>query len=479
MRPKKDNRQVIALTLQGRQLAAVQLRFDRDDPIVEKAVTTAPEPDSATLKSALSLLRNKHDFSADAQIVVSAPPEALYFNKMEQEDPADSHAGRFPIAPSCLAAYELNARRKPSTTPGLTMCVNQSILKTTFSEWSDPSGSLHCDPGLLGLLELACLDNPQAFEPYGFLVDLQSERCQIALLQNRRILSVRSMPIVTSMIQEAAEAGWLIRELELIWRSLTGQVLPASMNLTLSCSSQVRFDPSGALRDGLMCRVMPLTVPAAVDISMLDRALKPEEFAVLGMALRSRKCQIGRRINLLSQPVTGQQPGSGLQQRIIAAGLILGIAALNLMGMGLRINRLQGSHDTLKEQTREAYMASFPEETQVIKPLDQAMAHLRALQEDLSDLSRHPSTHTPLTILGLLQERAPLPSSAQMNFFSVVDDQVSMQVHCASAGDLREWFDRLDKVKQFEDVQASPESDDRTDDDPPVVVHWRVRGTTQ
>ncbi len=474
------SKRCIGLDLQDQALHAVQVRLSGNRSILEKAVTLDLSDDNDAFKGALTQLVEQHGFSRRASIRICLPDEAVFVTSLPSEEIERTLAGhtesirRFvPFASDQLVMDRLDGNHEaesPGTSnPVITVDATQTealLQQVRKGPWR----SVQADIWPVAWVETALREKTQFFTPEGLLVGFRKGAALIALIEGSKIVLVRRLVLPDLPSADASLGEWLVRELEIAWRSVRGKLLPAGLPVGLIGPDEYKADISRQLSETLLCKIHCVGVPT----EPTSEPFEPQWWTALGLALRGLPGHHTRNFQLnpgQSNTVTQQRK----RQYLVAAGLVLAIAVVNLLGMGREMLQLQRQYTDLKNDIESVYLAAFPEEDQVIKALAQAGAHLAELQAERGDLSSGTGDYPdPVRLLARIHSCTPEEIPIEITFFTITADQARLSVYAENLTQAEHWIQALRELPGLTGLTVSDKKIDPQNGDVTMAVQFRV-----
>lgn len=388
----------IGIDIGSSRLCAVQILRIGKAFCIEKIFNTQIQRGIDSPSDILKTLVRKHGFNRRAAMAISVPNEAVFFRSMEtdfagleQIRTSRSFALEydFPIDPNetvaQLCSYRQMTAEKYSV---LTAAVARESLRDTF----DILLGAKMRPDLIETAVFAihstiALNHPEVRTGAAIIAHIAESYLTLAVAQDNSILMVRNFPIVdgsgdnTDADQERV-AEVLSLEAEIMWRKLFEGEIEQDTRVYLVTGDGNTTGLKAAIEKNLQCQTIVVNPYAKVLLKHLGR-IPTDIFVAEGLALRALAPDRTTGINFLEADNANIRPALNVKKEFaICAILVAAVAVVSLIGLFMRLAHLESRYAQVKNEMKEIFQRTLPEEKNIMNPLAQLEQKLQSLRKD-------------------------------------------------------------------------------------------------
>ena len=206
----------------------------------------------------------------------------------------------------------------------------------------------------------------------------------MAVTQDNNILIVRNIPIASGSENNVDEqlAELLSREAERTWRKVFGAEIEQGCKIYVAAAGR-NFDGLKAIvEENLNCQIA-VVEPYAEIKNPSEYKNDPATCIAEGLALRLLAPEKTTGINFLEADNSNMKPTLDLKKElVICVILAAAIAVVSLGGLFMRLSHLKTKYARVKNEIREIFQRTLPEETNIVSPVAQLEQKLKALRKD-------------------------------------------------------------------------------------------------
>ncbi|HCO94357.1 MAG TPA: hypothetical protein DIU00_10460 [Phycisphaerales bacterium] len=315
------------------------------------------------------------------------------------------------------------------------------------------------------------LNHPEIKIGAAIIAHLTESHLTLAFIQNNSVLIVRNFPIAcaydndTDSVEQQI-ANVLSREAKITWRKLFGTEIEQGTRIYLVAGDDNSTDLKDAIEESLHCPTTIVNPFARVLLKNLRRPGANISVAE-GLALRTLAPEHTAGIDFLEADNANPKPALNLKKElVILAILIAAITTVSLAGLFMRLSNLEAKYAEVKNELRESFQRTLPEEKNIVNPLAQLEQKLESLQQDYAIFGPiSGSAIGPLDVLYAITTSTPPEINIGLKDMLITTESVRLTATAKSFESPYSWQRRLQGVPQFStvdilgDIQREPESE--------------------
>ena len=471
----------IGIDIGSSYLRAVQIVRTGDELCIEKVFSVQTRRSKDSPPEILKRLSSKYGFDRRADIAISMPHNAVFFRNLETDSAGLEQIRQrnssvlehnFPIQPDEIVAQAYSYRRLPDEKYSV---LTAAVTRTSLRERINILAGAKMHPNLVEAAIFAthstvAVNHPEIAAGQAIIAYIDESCLTLAVTQNNNILIVRNIPIVSrsdnnidSVQQHVVEL--LTREAEVTWRKVFGEEIDQDSKIYLASGGDVSDDLEAAVKENLHCQTVIVEPYARVKCSPEhngDAAICVAE----GLALRALAPDKTVGINFLEADNADTKRTLDLRKELtICAILVAAIAVVSLVGLFVRLSHLETKYAHIKNEIREIFQRTVPEETNIVNPLVQLEQKLESFRKDYRLFaSFYPTNLSPLRVLHSITANTPSEGNIEIDDLLIATESVRLRGTCDSFESVYQWQRLLQKTPGFtlvdvQDVQKDPKGD--------------------
>ncbi len=470
-------------------LRAVQISRTGEQFSIEKVFSSQTRRSEDSPSEILRSLTGRFGFDRRADVAISIPNDAVFFKNLETDFATleQIRAGNFsvlehdfPIQPDEIIAQVCSYRpsaslRKQEGGPAdenwsvLTAAADRTSLYETLKILSGTKMHLRLvEPPIFAVHAAVVVNHPEIMTGQAVIAYIDECHLVLAVTDNDNILIVRHIPIVanaedsSSSLQEQI-AGLLSREVQVSWRRVFGTDLGQEAKIYLVTADASEYLQS-LIEENLHCQTTIVDPYAGVKAPAGYKADFPICVAE-GLALRVLMAERTKGINFLQAGICDMKPKLNLKKELTTcAALVAAIAVCWLVGLFVRLSILEADYARIKNQIRDVFQTTLPQEKNIVNPLVQLEQKLASFRKDYQLFaSFYPAALGPLEVLRSITVNVPSQANLKVDDLLIGADAVSVKGTCSSFESVYEWQRLLRglpgfKLVDVQNVQKEPKS---------------------
>jgi Tfp pilus assembly protein PilN len=473
-------RRCIGIDIGPSYLRAVQISRTGEQFHIEKVFSSQTRRSTDSPPEILRSLTGRLGFDRRADVAISVLNDAVFFKNLETDFATleQIRAGNFsvlehdfPIQPDEIVAQVCSYRRLPpgekwsvlvAATTRASLCEGLKILS---------AAKMHprlVESPIFAIHAAAVVNHPEIMTGQAVIAYIDECHLILAVTHDGNILIVRNVPIVANAdsssgsLQERT-AGILSREAQVSWQRVFGTDIGQEIKIYLVTAGDSEYLQS-LIEENLHCQTTVVDSYARVKTAADCKADFPICVAE-GLALRVLAPQLTKGINFLQAASADIKPKLNLRKELITCAALVGaIVVFWLFGLFVRLYLLEADYARIKNQIRDVFQTTLPQEKNIVNPLVQLEQKLQSFRKDYQLFaSFHPAALGPLEVLHSISVTAPSQANLKVDDLLIGADTISIKGTCNSFESVYEWQRLLRDVQGFrsvdvQNVQTAPKS---------------------
>ena len=470
----------IGIDISSSYLRAVQIMRAGEELRVERVFSTPIRRSTDILPDALRSLTGHHGFDRRAEAAVSLPHGAVFFRHvqtdlagLEQIRQGDSSAlqPNFPIEPEEIVTQVYSYRQLlDGNYSVLTAALNTESLRQRLSVLAEAKMYLNLvEAPVFAVHSAIVVNHPEIATGAALIAHVNESYLTLAVTKDNDILIVRNIPIVAwsdnnvdSVQEQIAEVLW--REAQITWQKAFGTGLEQDSRIYLVIGENSYNHLEALVEQNINCQVTIVDPSAELKSSpkcRVDGTLCVAE----GLALRLLAPDKAKGTNFLQAHDASKQPTFRPKRELaVCATLAVAIVVVWVLGLFLRLSYLETSYGRVKNEIREIFESTLPDEN-VVSPLVQLEQEFESFRRDHRLFAPfYPNSLSALDVLYNITESTPARTNVKVDDLLIGADVVRIKGTCDSFESVYEWERLLRKVPGFalvnvQDPEREPNSD--------------------
>ena len=471
----------IGIDVGSSYLCAVQIMRIGKDFCIEKAFDTQARRDTDSPSDILKTLVGKYGFDRRAAVAISVPNNTVFFRNLETDSVGfEQTAGRsssaleydFPIEPDEIVAQPCSYRQVDGEKDCL---LTAAVAKESLHETRDILLQARMQPDFIGAAVFAIhstimLNHPEIRTGVAIIAHLTESHLTLAVTQNNSILIVRNFPIVCASDNDTVSveqqvANVLSREAGITWRKLFGTEIEQDTKIYLVTGNDNTTGLKDAIEESMHCRTIIVNPYARVLLKNLRRPGANISVAE-GLALRTLALERTTGIDFLEADNAIAKPTLNIKRElVICVILVAAIAVVSLVGLFMRLSNLEAKYAQVKNEIKESFQRTLPEEKNIVNPLAQLDQKLQSLRKDYALFGPISGAGIgPLDVLYAITTSTPPEININLEDMLITTESVRLTGTSQSFESAYNWQRQLQNVPQFStvdirDIQREPEGE--------------------
>ncbi len=462
-------------------LRAVQIMRTEDELCIEKVFSTQTRRSKDSPQEILIQLSGKHGFDLRSDVAISMPHDAVFFRNLEtdfagleqiRQVPKSKLEHNIPIEPDQIVAQACSHRRLPDDKYSV---LTASVSKTSLNDRLNILAGAKIRPSLVetaifALHSTIATNHPEIAIGQAIIAYIDESYLTMAVTENNNILIVRNIPIFSrsddnydSMQEHAADL--LTREAEVTWQKAFGTDIEQETKIYLAFGGDVPGDLEAEVIESMRCQIVKVE-PYAIVKRSFEKNGDTGICVAEGLALRVLAPEKTVGINFLEADNADMKPTLDLKKElIICATLITAIVVVSILGLFVRLFYLESKYTNVKNEIRQVFQNTLPEEKNIVNPLAQLEQQLVSFRKDNQLFaSFYQTSLTPLKVLHNITTNTPSESNIKINDLLITTESVRLKGTCDSFDSVYQWQRLLQETDGFtlvdvQDPQRNPKGD--------------------
>jgi tetrahydromethanopterin S-methyltransferase subunit A/Tfp pilus assembly protein PilN len=452
----------IGIDIGSSYLCAVQIVRTDDEFCIEKVFGSQIRRSTDSPGEMLRPLFSSHGFDKHAEVAISIPHDAVFFRnlKTDSEGVKQISGGdfsalehNFPVEADEVIAQAYSYH--PLGDGKYSILTVASVRKSLRERLNIFAGAkIHpslAEAAIFAVHSTAVMNHPEIITGQAIIAYIDEHYITLTVTRDGEVLVVRSIPIITgpdddiNSIQERITQV-LSREARITWRKVFAVDIDQQADVYLITNSQSSDNIVSLIEEKLNSKAT--VVDCCAQIENLSQYKSDIPVCVAeGLALRILAPEKTKGINFLEADKTDTKPIVNLKKEFtVCATLIGAIIVFLLIGLFVRLLRLEATYANIKNETTEIFKAALPQE-KVVNPLVQLQQKIESFRKDsrlFTSLSV--SGLSPLDILNKISVDSPSRKNINVTDILIAADTVRINGTCDSFESVYQWQRFLQEV---------------------------------
>jgi Tfp pilus assembly PilM family ATPase len=477
--PRSSVKRCIGIDLGPDHMRAVQLSESSGQFLIEKTYSTQTRRYTDRLPSILRSLVVTHGFARSSAVACSMPDNAVFFrdietdsDNIEQYHQSFSEEHNFPIQAGEMV-WQVYSNRPLSENRFSTVIVaaNRQSLSKRIGMFTEANLHLKMIDAVISAIHAtAVINHPEIRTGSAVIAYISDSHLALAITKDGDMLIVRNVPVFTpasnnTIPAEEQLAEMLAREAQLTWRKVFATEIDPDSSFFLASDSAKSKVIEGLIQEKLSCRFIVIDPYARIKTTSEQKPDFPIALAE-GLALRFLIPDLTNGVNFLKADIKKSERVFNIKKEILTCTvLIAAIVILLLVGLFLRLSRLEAAYASTKSEINEIFKATLPDEYNIVNPVAQLEQKLQSFRNDYRLFTSFgPDTMGPLHILGTISANTPMAIGIKIEDMLITESTARLVGTCGSFESLYQWQKILQKTPAFrlvdvEDAHKQPGTD--------------------
>jgi Tfp pilus assembly protein PilN len=467
----------IGIDINRDKISIVQLCFTGGKFSLERASVreilesgSSEEKSATDIKALINSMLTEDNFDTSAKVTVTAPADRVFFQNFRTDLSANEDVQQlikfeleddFPIPFDELVAgicgsRELEGNDREYLIGAINRLELQGRLKTI------KQAHLKCSivtADVFAIYAAASLNYNLIDNTPSVIIHADNSRIILAISEKGRLVCVRHFNS-----QDLAQAQGdtpltpvqvLTREIEMTLRAILGPDTDTKRKVFISSNNNLLDDLFARLPEAMNCEVIALNLFAKIDCSGRQQP-NPDIVIATGLALIGTN-EIPDVLNFLAiDEFRSDQTVEIKRGLYIAGALLLVIGALLVAMLFYELNNLENRHELVKQQIREVFVQTLPEEKKIVNALAQMNEQLETSQAQYNALAAGISDRVlPLRILQVISEKITPDQNIRINDISMAPKLVQLTGVAPSFESVNNLKYVLHRMPEFDEVEQN------------------------
>ncbi|MBN1803783.1 MAG: hypothetical protein JW837_00905 [Sedimentisphaerales bacterium] len=469
----EENRTVnrsIGIDIGSSYLCAVQVARTNEEFCIEKVFGTQIRRSTDSPVEVLKPLFSRHGFDKNAKVALSMPHDAVFFRNLQTDSAGLEQISErnwsalehnFPVEPEEIVArpYSYN-RLEGEKYSVLTAASSRSSLQNRL----DILNQARMRPSLVETPIFAAystivVNHPEIKVGQAMIVYVDGRYVTLAVILNGGISVVRSIPVIIDNYKENKTvqkkiATVISREAKITWRKVFAVKIEQDIKVYIMTTGKYSDYMAELLEKKLGSETTVIDCCAKIENLSQQKDDMPICVAE-GLALRVLAPERTKGINFLEADKTDSESAVNLRKEItVCAALIGAIVVFSLIGLFLRLSRLEAAYASIKNETTEIFNTVLPDE-KIVNPLAQLQQKIESSRKDSRVFSAlSVSGLSPLDILNKISTNSPSRKNIKVDNILIASGTVRINGTCSSFEPVYRWQRFLQEVPGLENIEV-------------------------
>ena len=469
----EENRTVkrcIGIDIGSSYLCAVQMIRSDKEYCIEKVFGAPIRRSTDSPTEVLKPLFNRHGFDKQAKVAISMPHDAIFFRNLETDSVGLKQISErnfsalehnFPVEPEEIIArsYSYNHLKEEKYSV-LTVASSRASLQKRLNILSQAKmrPSLVETP-IFAAYSTIVVNHPEIRVGRTLVVYVDGRYVTLAVTQEGNISVVRSIPVIIDNYKENKTvkrkiAQVISREAKVTWKKIFGAKIQADTNIYLVTTGKYSDYMADLITKKLNSKTTVIDCCARIE----NLSQQEEDMPICvaeGLALRVLVSEQTKGINFLDTDRKDSEPPVDLKKEFkVCATLVGAIVLFSLVGLFLRLSRLEATYANIKNETTKIFRSVLPDE-KMVNPLVQLQQKIGASDKDsrlFAGLSL--SGLSPLDILDKISANSSSRKDIKVDNVLIAANTVRINGTCNSFESVYRWQKSLREVPGLENIDV-------------------------
>jgi len=444
-------------------IRAVQIVRNKNQYRIERLVTCPMRRSSDSPPEIIKSLVDQHGFDRRASAAVAMPHESTFFRNIETEldnlEKISQHLkstleNYCPGPAENMLFHACFLREKPDNQHScltVTTGKNQQQQRLHILEQADIQCEL-LDTASFAVLAAVKINHPEIDDSPAVIIYGERSHFILVFTEKGNIVAVRSIPLHRQNQNPNELENTLLTELQISWRKTFSADRLSRMPIFIAGHAHDYANLLTALREKLNCKL--------IEVDPFARVAGPDKFRedysiclAEGLALRALGSDKTTGINLLNT-THAHKPFSQRKSTLLLLVLAVSILLTYLTGMFVQRHYLKNQYVQLKNEIRNIFRQTLPNEKNIVDELEQLKTQLKTARQDYQILAPlSPQTQGPLEIWLAINTHTPKNLKIDITQLRINESDVRIAASCDTFAYMYNWQHILQKMPEFASVE--------------------------
>jgi Tfp pilus assembly PilM family ATPase len=468
-------RRSIGIDIGYKYISAVQMVRSAEQYHIEKTFTVQMRRSTDSPVSYLRQLFSRGGFDKHSNIAAALPNNRVFFRRLETDASGLNHNNEqslpalkqeFPVQADDLVLQFLQYKTLESSHL-VVAAANKNSLAELLDTYAGAS-IYPCliEPAILSAYSTIKLNYPEITGSACIIAYIDKANLTIAVAENDGIVLVRSLPLASKESNSESDADQIAsvlhKEALVTWNRLYGAGIDKETKIFIVPSCSINSDISSVLPQKLNCQAI-IPDPCRIVKPSADCTGDATLTTAEGLAISLLTPEQASGINFLEAASFDADPVPAIKKNIvICAALAAAIVVLLIIGLFARLSSMEKKYAAIKDNMKDIFKKTLPEETAIVDPLAQLEQRLRPLQDDYKKFDpASAGTAKPLEILRDISLYTPAESNITVKNILLTGKSARLTGTSTSFKAIYNWQRQLKENSKFPavdilDIGAAP-----------------------
>jgi Tfp pilus assembly protein PilN len=460
----------IGIDIGSSYLCAVQITRIDEDFCIEKVFGTQIRRCTDSPGEVLKPLFSQYGFDRHADVAISIPHDAVFFRNLEtdlagleqiRERNWSAMEHNFPVEAEQIVAQSYSEHPLQD---GKYSVLTAASARTSLRERLNilAEAKMHpclADAAIFAVHATIAMNHHEILSGQALIAYIDECNITLAVTKGGDILVVRNIPIITgddsdidSVLVQIAQI--VSCEALVTWRKVFGTGIEQVTQIYMMAAGESSDYLLGLIEEKLLTQITLIDCCAMIENLSHNEADIPICVAE-GLALRVLAPEQTKGVNFLEDEEINEEPVLNLKKEfVVCATLICVIAVFSLVGLFMRLTRLESAYASIKNETAEIFQKALPQE-KVVNPLIQLQQKIESIRGDSRLIaSSYVSGLSPLDVLYKISADNPSRENINVDDILINADRVRIKGTCDSFEPVTQWQRFLQEVPAFTHIEV-------------------------
>jgi hypothetical protein len=458
-------KRAIGIDIGSNYTRAVQITRVNDAFHIEKIVS---EPTRRSTDSPLTILKSlfgHHGFDERARVALALSHLSVFYREIktgQEPDQANWWTYGLPIEPDQTL---LQACIDPSSSADephvLVAATSKDHLKDQLVLLKQAGlRPVLVDAEIFAVKAVQEVNYPGTTTGAYVLIYIDEQHLSLAIIRDGRPLAIRNTPLpmpqgVDTATLDDTYVPSLCNEINITWQKVCVSQIDEQVCLYIATGDPMPERLCPAIERTLGCSTVLLDPRKTISC---DQALSPSPHMAVaaGLALRLLSPTQTHGLNFLVADKASRRGIKDIKNEMAFYGLLVGaIMALWIIGCFIQLFLLESRYNKIKDQIRDVFVQTLPQEKNIVYPLAQAQQKLEQLQQNVNTWdTMGAGQSSALHILERISVSKAEQGNINVEDLLIAGNRIRIRGTCPSFEQVYRWQERFTNSNHFMDVQV-------------------------
>ncbi|MCK5174735.1 MAG: pilus assembly protein PilM [Planctomycetes bacterium] len=460
----------IGIDIGPSHLRAVQICETDGQVDIEKVFTAHLRRRLDEPTEMLKKLFREHGFDRRADIALSMPCENVFFRNIDDQPATATEQDRkqqkaamgngFPIPQDELITQACSRHHVSDDKYSVLVA---ATTKSALHERLELFKGTRLRPKLVDAAILAvyptiAFNHPQIGAAAETIAYIGETHLSLAIVQANNILTARNIPIPSADSDDPEEqkalcADLLCREASITWNKVFGDQAQPAQRIYLAATAEIPDDFATLIQEKLNCQLIavdPYATFKSASSQSHDVAIHVAEGLALRLLAPDKAASAGFHQPHNDTPIDKLDKKKDFTTCGILAAMIV---IVFVGGFFLRLARLEAKHTGLKNEIKNVFQRTLPDEKNIVDPLAQIRQELQSLQNSYATFSSVAlGKLDPFEALYSITTSVPTDADISIHSVLITTESARLTGFGKSFQSVYDWQELLDRTPGFSNI---------------------------